>query len=332
MKRILTAIPGDSSFLYPTIKTFREMGWEIKNVDYRKLDLTAGKNNLLRLPKGAIRELTQNKRPSIKRLINNNEIIRIAKKWKPDLFLTFKGEIILPETIGNLRRLGTKTVNWYPDHLADSTENSAFLSAYDCFVYWDSWRTSQYHKQGFNNVLYLPFCTIPEKTPAPKTKRYQINFVGRWQPNKEPQIFPVRDLGLKVWGDKNWSDSKLAYCYQGGPVSVVQMIKVIRSTKITLNVHVVEQIYSEGTNVRTFEATGAGGFLLSNKRKCLYELFKVGKEIEIFDSNEELVKKTKFYLKNNAAREKIALAGWQRTTKDHTYLNRFRVLLKYLNI
>lgn len=330
MNKVLLSIPGDSTFLGPSILTFRQLGWDVKNIDYRKTDIVAGVKNYLNLPRLTIRE-TKEKRPSIKRVINNSEIVRIAKWWKPDLFLTFKGEIILPETILKLKQLGIKTVNWYPDHLEDTKGNSEFLSAYDCFVYWDKWRVGEYHKNGFNNVLYLPFCTIAEETPAPKNKEYLINFVANWHAHREAKIAPVADLGLKIWGNKNWGRFGLSKNYQWGPVSVPEMIRIIRSSKITLNVHVVEQVYSEGTNVRTFEATGAGGFLLSNKRKSLYELFDVGREIEVFDSPEELVEKTKFYLKNDAAREKIARAGWERTASDHTYLKRFQALLKYIN-
>lgn len=331
MKKVLLAIPGNSSFLKPSLITFKQLGWDVKNVDYRKTDLIAASKNYLQLPSRTMHELTTQEIPSVKRVIANSEILRVSKLWKPDLFLTFKGEIILPETILRLKKLGITTVNWYPDHLPDNHQNTALIEAYDCFVYWDSWRTKTYHKSGLKNVLYLPFCTLPEKTPAPKNKKYQINFVASWQAHREEKILPVRNYGLKIWGGKQWQQSKLAENYNGGPVTVGEMVKIIRASKITLNVHVVEQIYSEGTNVRTFEATGAGGFLLVNKRASLYELFKVGRELEVFDSNEEFVEKTKFYLKNDIAREKIARAGWIRTKRDHTYLKRFQALLKYLN-
>lgn len=332
MKKILTAIPGNSSFLEPTMGAFLQMGWEIKNVNYRSLSFTAGAANFFNLQKDLFKDLASKKMPGLKRIINNNEIIRVAKEWKPDMFLTFKGEIILPETILKLKSLGIKTVNWYPDYLPDSEKNYDFLKVYDCFIYWDGPLTKKYNKEGFKNVLYLPFAAVAYDNPAPKNKKYQINFVGRWQPNKEPRIFPVSNLGLKVWGDNKWAESKLASCYQGGPTTAEEMMKIIRLSKITLNIHVVDQVYSEGTNVRTFETTAAGGFLLVNKRKCLYQLFDVGREIEVFDSDEELVEKAKFYLKNDSAREKVALAGWRRASKDHTYLKRFQVLLKYLNI
>jgi len=331
VKKILSAIPGDSSFLKPSLLTFRQLGWEIRNVDYRKTDFLAAIKNNLRLARRAASELITQNRPSIKRVINNNEIIRVAKLWHPDLFLTFKGEIILPETILSLKQLSVKTVNWYPDHLLNTPQNSKFIAAYDCFIYWDKWRISIYHKQGLKNVFYLPFCTIPEKTFPSSDKKYQINFIANWHAHREKKVAPVRDMGLMIWGNQKWEKTALGQNYQWGPTTVPQMIKIIRATKISLNVHVVEQIYSEGTNVRPFEVTGAGGFLLSNVRKSLYELFKVGREIEVFDSDEELVEKTKFYLKNDRLREKIARAGWERTKRDHTYLKRFTLLLKYLN-
>lgn len=332
MKRILTAIPGNSSFLLPTLITFKQFGWDVRNINYRKTDLIAATKNYLQIPKRVSRELTTQDKPSIKRVVNNSEILRVSKLWKPDLFLTFKGEIILPETVLALRGLGIKTINWYPDYKSPDTDsNRDFISAYDYFVYWDRWHTKDLQKKGFKNVFYLPFCTIPSKTPAPRRKKYPINFVANFHSHRAKKIEPIIDMGLNVWGNKAWEATNFKKNYHGGPVSVEEMIKIIRISKITLNVHVVENVYSEGTNVRTFEATGAGGFLLVNKRKCLYDLFKVGCEIEIFDSEEELVEKTKFYLKNDAARERIAKAGWERTKKDHTYLKRFHVLLKYIH-
>ncbi len=332
MKKILLAIPGDSSFLKPSLLTFKQLGWEVRNIDYRKTDIVAAAKNYFRLPKRITDELTCHDRPSIKRVIANSEILRVAKSWKPDLFMTFKGEIILLDTVLRLKKLGILAVNWYPDHLPNSGKNSDFIKAYDCFVYWDAWRTKIYHKNGFRNVLYLPFCTMPEQKAAPNNKRYNINFIANWQAHREAKIAPVAKYGLKIWGGKQWRNSTLSKCYQGGPITVEEMIKIIRVTKINLNVHVVENIYSEGTNVRTFEVTGAGGFLLANKRKSLYNLFDPGKEIEVFENSKELIEKTKFYLKNDFAREKIAGAGWRRTKMDHTYLKRFQALLKYLNI
>ena len=46
--------------------------------------------------------------------------------------------------------------------------------------------------------------------------------------------------------------------------------------------------------------------------------FKIGKEIEIFNSEEELIEKIRFYLNNDSARKKIAKAGYNRVMKDYT--------------
>lgn len=333
MKKVLLAIPGNSSFLKPSILTFEKLGWDVKNVDYRKTDFIAALKNNLKLTSSTLREIREEERPSVKRVINNNEILRVARLWRPNLFLTFKGEIILPKTIVALKQLGIKTINWYPDYISpEINSNRDLIRAYDHFVYWDKWNTNDLQKRGFENVFYLPFCTIPSETPAPKRKKYPINFVANFHQHRAKKIEPIIDMGLYVWGNKAWADTNFKNNYHGGPIEVEEMIKIIRLSKITLNVHVVENVYSEGTNVRTFEATGAGGFLLVNRRESLYELFDVGREIEIFESNEELIEKTKFYLKNERAREKIALAGWRRTSRDHTYQKRFSVLLKYLNI
>jgi len=81
---------------------------------------------------------------------------------------------------------------------------------------------------------------------------------------------------------------------------------------------------------RVFETTGRGGFLLMPYIKGIEDLFKVGKEIITFKFGDfkDLKKKIDYYLINDEEREKIRLAGFERTKKDHTYQNRWIKILE----
>jgi len=60
---------------------------------------------------------------------------------------------------------------------------------------------------------------------------------------------------------------------------------------------------------RNFQIPAMGAFQLAQHTDDLAHLFQEGKEIEFFRTSEELVDKATFYIKNEAARTRIAAAG-----------------------
>ena len=104
------------------------------------------------------------------------------------------------------------------------------------------------------------------------------------------------------------------------------MVNAINSYKIHLNYNISNDI-----NYRTFETTGCGTFLLTNYTPGLEMLFEIGKEIVTYNSLEDLDSKVKYYLKNDKEREEIALAGYNRVRKDHTYYVRSKKIIEIIN-
>ena len=84
---------------------------------------------------------------------------------------------------------------------------------------------------------------------------------------------------------------------------------------------------------RLFETTGRGGFLLFPYIKGLEDYFEIGKELATFKFGYfgELKEKIDYYLTADKEREKIRLAGHQRTKRDHTYIKRWEEILGVIN-
>ena len=81
---------------------------------------------------------------------------------------------------------------------------------------------------------------------------------------------------------------------------------------------------------RLFESTGRGAFTIFPYIKGLEDNFEIGKEIVTYEFNnwDELKQKIDYYIEHDEEREKIRQAGHQRTKRDHTYLQRWNVILE----
>lgn len=110
--------------------------------------------------------------------------------------------------------------------------------------------------------------------------------------------------------------------------------------------------YPDYFSDRLFEVTGRGGFMIFPSIEGLNDMFQVGNEyalnaikdiidpkisdlqhrcelvIYTFDNFDVLKNTIDYYLEHDEDREKIRLAGFHRTKKDHTYTKRLEYLLK----
>jgi len=96
----------------------------------------------------------------------------------------------------------------------------------------------------------------------------------------------------------------------------LEMFKLMRRTRITLNVHGAAAKGFAG-NQRMFEATGAGALLLTEAAPNLARLFEPDQEVATYSSKEEALEKINYLLQHETERERIAVAGQQRTLRDY---------------
>lgn len=107
----------------------------------------------------------------------------------------------------------------------------------------------------------------------------------------------------------------------------VEMVKLFNSSKVVLNFHADSRY---GPNMRVFEATGSGAFLLTDNVEGLESFFKIGKEIMTFNDMKELLSLTKYYLDDERERDYITNAGYVKCHADHTYEKRLRNMIGML--
>ena len=111
----------------------------------------------------------------------------------------------------------------------------------------------------------------------------------------------------------------------GGVKTLTEMPKIFHLSKINLNMTI--KPIQTGLPLRIFDIMGCSGFLMTNYQAELTELFEIGVDLEAYSSLEELIDKCAFYLKHENERTKIALNGYEKVRKYHTYQHRIAEML-----
>lgn len=101
----------------------------------------------------------------------------------------------------------------------------------------------------------------------------------------------------------------------------LEMFQQLQRTRVSLNTH-IDISSTHASNMRLYEATGAGSCLLTDAKSNLRELFEPDVEVVSYESAEDCASKVKYLLEHEDERRAIAAAGQRRTLRDHTFDNR----------
>jgi spore maturation protein CgeB len=273
--------------------------------------------------------------------IVNAAVRRAVRREQPDLVLITKGENLRWRTVRACARgHAGVVVNW--DH--DSPfwpENTSMdllrsLPHLDCFFALGRHFLPVLLACGCPRAEYLPMYYNPRRLgvgdiPGPDRQRLasDILFVGRGTPERVAMLAPLARSGLALYGD--WDLLPAAHplrpCVRGRYLNARDYAVALRTCKIAVNALVTQ--CRGANNLRTFEATGCGAFLLTeHSYEQAAELFAEGAELACFTSPEDLRRKAEYYLAHEPERLAIAAAGQQRALREHTLACRLRRLIE----
>jgi spore maturation protein CgeB len=254
--------------------------------------------------------------------------------WKPDVVYVQNVAYLGRRALAALRRSGA----FIAGQIATEAPTASTLGSFDLLLtsfphYVDRFRSlglpAEYFRIGFDPRVLDRVADAPQRV-------YDVVFVGglgRKQHTRSNPLLAEAAAAIPIdfwgYGVEAWSaESPVRRRFQGEAWGV-DMFRVLRAARISLNRHgQVSERYAN--NMRLYEATGVGSFLLTDAKTNLSELFDVGKELVTYASAEELVSKAKYYLEHEEERERIAVAGQARTLRDHTYAVRMRELSEIL--
>jgi spore maturation protein CgeB len=171
--------------------------------------------------------------------------------------------------------------------------------------------------------------------PAAAKPDVDVSFVGTISADHRQRIALLEAVAkrhdLKLWGNLPRSlpaSSPLHRCFQG-EVWGAEMYQVLRRSRITLNSH-IDFAGREAGNMRLFEATGVGAFLLTDFKDNLDTLFAPDRELAVWRSIDDCLKAIEHYLGDDDSRAAIAQAGQARTMAQHTFRHRVSEILNFV--
>jgi hypothetical protein len=177
---------------------------------------------------------------------------------------------------------------------------------------------------------------IVDALPECPAEGIEVSFVGSVSVDHQQRIALLesvaRKFDLKIWGSHPQAlpaSSPLHRCFQG-EVWGAEMYQVLQRSRITLNSH-IDLAGREAGNMRLFEATGVGTFLLTDLKDNLHTLFEPDREVAVWRSIEECLKMIDLYLGDDDGRDRTARAGQARTFAQHTYRHRAAEILNLID-
>lgn len=114
--------------------------------------------------------------------------------------------------------------------------------------------------------------------------------------------------------------------YKGTAKTTTEMPKIFHLSKINLNL--TSKPIRTGLPLRIWDILSAGGFLLTNYQEELPQYFEIGKDLEVYTSQEELLEKIEYYLNHEEERAAIAQNGYSKVlSQKHTLTDRLQTIL-----
>ena len=116
-----------------------------------------------------------------------------------------------------------------------------------------------------------------------------------------------------------------------GPIPFQQLLEVFDRSAVCLNFSNVwasepgSQLIPH-VRLRDFEAPMCRTCYLTGHTEEITEFYNVGEEIDTYRTTDELISKTRFYLDNPAAAERLRDRGYRRARGNHTWTHRFTEL------
>ena len=274
----------------------------------------------------------------------NRDLLALAEREKPDLVWADKLLWLWPETVEKFRRMGIATVSYMIDNPFGTRQDPGWrlymkaIPAFDLHVVQRTNNIADYKSHGARDVIkiqtaYEPTVHFPPPPGWSDNDRDRgVSFIGTPYDDR-PQFLTRlnKEFGLpvSVSGGLVWKRAL-------GPEATVAIYRPNRTNtgeffrdeyregvwKSHINLSFITHSNQDEFVHKSFEIAGCGGFLLAERSAGHMSRFEEDVEAVFFSGIDECVAKIRRYLPDEAARNRIAAAGYARAERDGYYNDR----------
>jgi hypothetical protein len=266
------------------------------------------------------------------------ELLALVDEKKPDYFFTQKGEILNPEMIRKIRNKGCVTIYWCFDaalgdwYVPLAREHDFVLSNNEDHILRllkEGVKNAKWVHQGFTQEFFGIEGGETFVDPC-YADLAMIGSMGNPIYNRRCEsalLLKKHGFDIKWWGKHLAHDFRnmkyhlqgIGRIWAGSEVYMKDFADVIRHIKIFIGEDADIPIKGKYLSNRSFAVMGCGGFYLCRRTPGVEYAFEIGKEVDVFDTDDELIGKVEYYLKHENERKIIAAAGQKKILVKYTY-------------
>ncbi len=282
--------------------------------------------------------------PAIRRL--NRDLLDAVAQHQADAVLLVRGDMVLPRTLRRIKAMGAVIAGCNNDDPFSATVPSHVwrhlrrgLRHYDLYFAYRHANLAQYRNAGCPRVELLRSFYIRElHKPLPPTGHpCDVSFIGHWEEDDRDDyiaaLLGAHDIDFRLFGT-HWDRSRHWRQIQAKfgavrPVMGDDYNRAINGSRISLVL--LSKRNNDTYTRRCFEIPAARTMMLAPHTDDLASLFEPDVEAVYFRTPQEMIDKARFYLMDDAARQRVAAAGHQRVLQDgHEAMDRVRFVMVQL--
>ena len=264
--------------------------------------------------------------PHVQRL--NRDILAEAERFMPEVVWADKVLWMRPATLDALRARGITTVSYMIDNFFGPRRDPGWrlyaktIPHYDLHCTQRDVNVASYRAAGARDVMKIqtafePTIHFPADPPYTDAQRDRgVSFIGTSYDDRAQTLMRLHAEGFPVTisgGPQHWRaplGPEFETLYREGELYRQQYREAIWRSQINLS-FLTHGNQDEFVH-KSFEIAACGGFLMAERSRGHSERFVEDKEAVFFTGYDELLAKVRRYLPDEAARNRIALAGMRR--------------------
>ena len=279
------------------------------------------------------------------------DLLTLVEKNKPLYILILKGEKLSPALIEHFKASGCITILCFTMSQIEDWM-VPFAKAHDFVITNVESHLDYFSQRGVKNIKWIHQGFSPEFFGIDGTqicnneKHYadiaMIGSMGNPIYRKRCELLMKlrrNNFDIKWWGPHLSRQLKNIRYFLGGvnrawmgkEVYMKDFTDVVQHTKIFIGQDSDIPCQGKYLSNRSFAVMGCGGFYLCRRTPGVEFAYRVGKEIDVFDTSDEMVDKVLYYLRNEDKRKRIALAGQKKVLSHHSYKKQMGKIFNWVN-